>query len=83
VTGSDLAARLLGRGFDFFTGVPCSLIESLIAALEADPAVLYVPAVREDAAVGVAAGAWLGGRRPVVLMQNSGLGTSLNALRSR
>jgi phosphonopyruvate decarboxylase len=30
----------------------------------------------------VAAGAWFGGRRPVVLMQNSGLGTSLNALAS-
>jgi hypothetical protein len=33
-------------------------------------------------AVGLAAGAWLGGRRPVVVMQNSGLGTSLNALAS-
>jgi phosphonopyruvate decarboxylase len=41
-----------------------------------------VAAVREDAAVGVAAGAWFGGRRPAVLMQNSGLGTSLNALAS-
>ena len=82
MTGSDLAARLQGQGFDFFTGVPCSLIESLIAALEADPRVAYLPAVREDVAVGVAAGAWLAGRRPAVLMQNSGLGTSLNALAS-
>src|SRR5213078_4171426 len=41
-----------------------------------------VAAVREDAAVGLAAGAWLAGRRPCVLMQNSGLGTSLNALAS-
>ena len=32
--------------------------------------------------MGIAAGAWLGSRRPVVLMQNSGLGTSLNALAS-
>jgi phosphonopyruvate decarboxylase len=30
----------------------------------------------------MAAGAWLAGRRPCVLMQNSGLGTSLNALAS-
>jgi phosphonopyruvate decarboxylase len=82
VTGSDLAARLLGHGFDFFTGVPCSLLGNLFAALDSDPAITYVAAVREDAAVGVAAGAWLGGRRPVVLMQNSGLGTSLNTLAS-
>ena len=82
MTGPDLAARLLQQRFDFFTGVPCSLIESLIEALEHDARVGYLPAVREDVAVGVAAGAWLAGRRPVVLMQNSGLGTSLNALAS-
>ncbi len=32
--------------------------------------------------MGLAAGAWLGGRRPAVLMQNSGLGASLGALAS-
>src|SRR4030095_10351328 len=37
---------------------------------------------REDVAVGLAAGAWFASRRPAVLMQNSGLGTSLNALAS-
>jgi len=82
MTGADLAAGLVARGFDFFTGVPCSLIETVITALERDDVRPYLPAVREDAAVGLAAGAYLGGRRPVVLMQNSGLGTSLNALAS-
>ena len=82
ISGHGFAARLAGHGFDFFTGVPCSLIEDLIAVLERDPRAPYVAAVREDAAVGLAAGAWFGGRRPVVLMQNSGLGTSLNALAS-
>jgi len=82
IPGREFAARLRGHGFDFFTGVPCSLIEDLIAVLERGEHGPYVTAVREDAAVGVAAGAWFGGRRPVVLMQNSGLGTSLNALAS-
>jgi phosphonopyruvate decarboxylase len=82
ISGRDFAGRLERHGFDFFTGVPCSLIEDLIAVLERGRRVPYVAAVREDAAVGVAAGAWFGGRRPVVLMQNSGLGTSLNALAS-
>jgi phosphonopyruvate decarboxylase len=80
VTGAAFAALLEAQGYDFFTGVPCSMISSLIAALEAHPRLPYVPAVREDVAVGLAAGAWLAGRRPMVLMQNSGLGTSLNAL---
>src|SRR5437660_240899 len=73
---------LTPHGFDFFTGVPCSLVEDVIAVLETEREAPYVAAVREDAAVGLAAGAWLAGRRPCVLMQNSGLGTSLNALAS-
>lgn len=82
MTGRDLAEVLEGLGYDFFTGVPCSLVEGLFRALETHPRLPYVPAVREDVALGLAAGAWLGGRRPAVLMQNSGLGTSLNALAS-
>jgi phosphonopyruvate decarboxylase len=70
------------EGFDFASGVPCSLIEGVLRDLETGRDILYAPAVREDIAVGLAAGAWLAGRRPVVLMQNSGLGTSLNALAS-
>jgi phosphonopyruvate decarboxylase len=82
VSGAELAALLERRGFDFFAGVPCSLIEDLIATLETHPRLPYIPAPREDVAVGLAAGAWFAGRRPAVLMQNSGLGTSLNALAS-
>jgi len=82
VSGAELATLLERRGFDFFAGVPCSLIEDLIATLERHPRLPYVPAPREDVAVGLAAGAWFAGRRPAVLMQNSGLGTSLNALAS-
>jgi len=82
LSGPEFAALLHRHGFAFATGVPCSLIETLIGALEHDAPLPYVPAVREDVAVGLAAGAWLAGRRPVVLMQNSGLGTCMNALAS-
>jgi phosphonopyruvate decarboxylase len=81
-SGAELATLLDRHGFDFYTGVPCSLVEDLIAALECHRRAPWIPAVREDVALGLAAGAWLGGRRPVVVMQNSGLGTSLNALAS-
>jgi phosphonopyruvate decarboxylase len=82
ISGAAFADLLERRGFDFFAGVPCSLIEDLIAVLERHPRLPYVAAVREDLAVGLAVGAWFGGKRPAVLMQNSGLGTSLNALAS-
>jgi len=80
VRADDFVDRLLAAGFDFFTGVPCSLVGPLITALERRG--LYRGETREDAALGVAAGAYLGGRLPVVVMQNSGLGVSLNALGS-
>jgi sulfopyruvate decarboxylase TPP-binding subunit len=47
----------------FFSGVPCSLLESVINVGLADPAVTYIPAVREDVALGIASAAHLSGRR--------------------
>jgi phosphonopyruvate decarboxylase len=80
ITGKEFVEIAEGEGYDFFAGVPCSLVGDAIGALEAHPRLPYVPAVREDVAVGLAAGAWLAGRSPLVIMQNSGLGTSLNAV---
>src|SRR6184192_3410092 len=41
-----------------------------------------VLATREEEAFGIAAGLYLGGRRPAVILQSSGLGNSLNAITS-
>ncbi len=71
---------LESHGFNFFTGVPCSLFEGVTRILDTEPRYGYISAVREDLAMGIAAGAFLGGRQPVVLMQNSGLGVSTNAI---
>ena len=65
-------------GVNFFTGVPDSILGGIIAELIIRG--VYVPAVREDEAVGIAAGAYMAGRVPAVLMQNSGFGTCLNTL---
>jgi phosphonopyruvate decarboxylase len=70
------------EGFDFFCGVPCSLLKTLIAAFDHDASWGYVSAVREDSAIGLAVGAYMGGKRPAIFMQNSGLGVSVNALAS-
>lgn len=65
-------------GFTFYTGVPCSILKDLInyAINEYD----YVAAANEGDAVAIASGAVLGGRKPVVLMQNSGLTNAVSPL---
>ena len=80
IPATKFVRRLQEVGFDFFTGVPDSILSGAIATLIEQR--MYVPAVREDEAVAMAAGAFLGGKMPVVFMQNSGLGTSLNTLMS-
>ena len=56
------------------------MLSGLISALENQTDLDYYPAVREDAAVGLCAGAYMAGKTPVLLMQNSGLGVCLNAI---
>jgi phosphonopyruvate decarboxylase len=58
-------------GYDFYSGVPCSFLNSLINYAIND--CVYVAATNEGEATAIAAGAYLGGKKPVVLMQNSGL----------
>jgi phosphonopyruvate decarboxylase len=71
-------AALRSRGFDLFTGVPCSYLRHLInyAIAEVD----YLNVANEGEAVAVAVGARLGGRKPVVMFQNSGLTNALSPL---
>ncbi len=76
------AQVLIDNGFDFFTGVPCTIIGNLITHLTDRSDTIYIPAVKEDVAVGVTSGAYMAGKKPVVLIQNSGLGQCLNALTS-
>jgi sulfopyruvate decarboxylase subunit alpha len=44
--------------------------------------VRLILATREEEAFGIAAGLYLGGRRPAVMCQSSGIGNSLNAITS-
>ncbi len=84
-TGAVLVEELIEHRWDYFSGVPCSLLKGAFVRLEAlgaDQAAYYLPAPREEVAVAAAAGAYLAGRNPVVLMQNSGLGYCLNTLTS-
>ena len=72
----------LERGYSFWSGVPCSFLTPFINYVIQSPDLDYVGAASEGEALGIAAGAYLAGRRTVVICQNSGLGNAVNPLTS-
>jgi len=81
-TSVGLYAELRRQGYDFFIGVPCSGLKPFLRDLEADAPHPFIPAPREDVALALAAGAAMGGRKPVVYLQSSGLGHLVNPITS-
>jgi sulfopyruvate decarboxylase subunit alpha len=69
-------------GIDFATSIPCVNLQQLLTLVGEDPEIIHVPVTREEEGVGLCAGAWMAGRHPALLMQNSGLGNCINALAS-
>src|SRR5262249_20154213 len=82
ISAAEFLAAAGRHGFDFYTGVPCSFLTPLINGVLSRPALTYVGATSEGEAVAIASGAWLAGRRTVVICQNSGLGNAVNPLTS-
>lgn len=82
ISADQFMTEATARGFDFYTGVPCSFLTPLINGVLSNRALTYVGAASEGEAVAIAAGAWLAGRQTVVMCQNSGLGNAVNPLTS-
>ena len=60
--------------------VPDAGHRSLIELAHADPAIETTVLTTEEEGIALAAGAWLGGQRAVLLMQSSGVGNCINML---
>jgi sulfopyruvate decarboxylase TPP-binding subunit len=67
---------LKANGVDFAVLLPDTILYALDELLIADPDVETIVCAREDEGIGIALGAYMGGKKPVVLMEGSGLGLS-------
>ena len=76
----DFWKVLKESGYNYFSGVPCSILTNTLDYALKDSEIKYIPAVRENAALGIASGAYLVGKKSGILIQNSGLGNIINAL---
>ena len=76
----EVLAGLKEAGVNLVASVPDMNLLELLTLLSEDPDIQHVPVGREEEGVGVCAGAYLGGKRPALLMQNGGLMNSCNGL---
>ena len=75
----DVASQF---GFSWYVGVPCSFLTPFINYVINDDKLTYISSANEGDAVATAAGAVIGGKKAIVMMQNSGLGNAINPLTS-
>jgi len=79
---SKLYEMIKSSGINLILSLPCIMLKDLLCIIEEKKEIKHIPITREEEGVGIAAGAYLGGKTPVILMQNSGLGNSINAIKS-
>ena len=71
---------LVANGVDFVTTVPCKQLAGVIDEVEARPEIYHIPSNKEDEGMGLCAGAFMGGKRPAIIMQNTAIGVTINTL---
>jgi sulfopyruvate decarboxylase TPP-binding subunit len=80
--GPSVAAALKECGVTHVIWIPDSELGTWEAALLSEPALQLIRVCREGEAIAVAGGLMLGGRRPIVLIQCTGLFEAGDALRN-
>jgi sulfopyruvate decarboxylase subunit beta len=76
----ELIAIMEREGVDVVCTLPCERVKNLLTKLPTK--FLHIPLTREEEGVGISAGAALAGRKPAMIIQNSGIGNMINALLS-
>ena len=82
VSSRRFVDAMTARNFGPWLGVPCSFLRPFIDYVIDRDDLDYVASTNEGEALATAVGAHLAGRRPVVMLQNSGLGNLVNPLAS-
>jgi len=71
---------LVANDISFVTTVPCKQFAGVIDEIENHDQIFHIPSNKEDEGMGLCAGAWMGGKRPAIIMQNTAIGVTINTL---
>ena len=65
---------------EFITTVPCKQLADVIDKIEKCAKIYHIPSNKEDEGMGLCAGAFMGGKRSAIIMQNTAIGVTINTL---
>jgi sulfopyruvate decarboxylase subunit alpha len=71
---------LVANSVEFVTTVPCKQLAGVIDEIDKCDKIYHIPANKEDEGMGLCAGAFMGGKRPAIIMQNTAIGVTINTL---
>ncbi len=77
---NQIIGELKAQGINLVSAIPCDRARGLFFRLPEE--FRHIGLTREEDGVGISAGAYLAGARPLVALQSSGLGNMLNAILS-
>lgn len=75
-----IVADLVKTKVEFVTTVPCKQLAGVIDLIEKCEDIHHVPSNKEDEGMGLCAGAYMGGKRSAIIMQNTAIGVTINTL---
>src|SRR5215207_11154045 len=81
VSAESIIHELEANGITHVVNVPDTHQKSVLALLARRPHPVLITACTEDEAIGINAGLYVGGKRPMLLIQNTGLLASLNCIK--
>lgn len=80
----DISERIVAdfeaNKVEFITTVPCKQLGGVIDAVEKSDKIYHIPSNKEDEGMGLCAGAYMGGKRSAIIMQNTAIGVTINTL---
>ena len=65
---------------EFVTTVPCKQLAGVIDEIDSNDSIYHIPSNKEDEGIGLCAGAFMGGKRSAIIMQNTAIGVTVNTL---
>ncbi|MFT5174266.1 MAG: sulfopyruvate decarboxylase subunit alpha [Gammaproteobacteria bacterium] len=75
-----IVADLVKNKVEFVTTVPCKQLAGVIDKIDNCKEIYHIPSNKEDEGMGLCAGAFMGGKRPAIIMQNTAIGVTINTL---